>query len=478
MVIVMHQSVNTEAALLYNELKVEKGKASFFHHRNTNSIDPFSNPIDFRLDTLRKIEAFNKRTQNKCFHISFNPGPEDMKRMSENDLKKEMDRFIKQMGYGEQPYFVYHHKDIDREHFHLVSTRIDAHNFKKIKDNNEKRRVNAFVNNLEESYNLSHASHVSKSIVSLPDDKTPHLYHRIQKTFVLLNQSNISSKEQYVDVLKGFNIELRNSERGQSVLVIDQNGETQRHPVPLSDLKVQPEFALKSELTELEDGTILRHKSEIESLLKALNKEYRFYTKSELKSALFRNDYVLFQNSENNNLTVFSMKDKAVIDSQYLLKKYRSRLKDFVLTSDDFYCLIRDCGKRIFPQNNAENLNQMTKAIDGNKSKIKELKRAVNELDLQQIDSFKEKIINLNKDQSSFIERAVRTHLNFLLDKAEEKSLDQNSSEFRVTQKSYIERVKNQFIWELLNEMGKREWSNKNKYKNDQKRKKHRKRRF
>ncbi|MBS2101287.1 relaxase/mobilization nuclease domain-containing protein, partial [Carboxylicivirga linearis] len=333
MVIVMHQSVNTEAALLYNELKVEKGKASFFHHKNTNSIDPFLSPIEFRLDTLRKIEASNKRTKHKCFHLSFNPGPEDMKRMSVNDLKKEMDRFMKQMGYGEQPYFVYHHKDIDREHFHLVTTRIDAHSFKKIKDNNEKRRVNAFVNNLEESYNLNHTSHVSKSMVSLPDDKTPHLYDGIQKTFMLLNESNISGKQQYIDVLKGFNIELRNSTRGQNVFVIDQNRETHRHPVPLSDLKVQPDFAENSELKELEDAIVQRHKSEIESLLKALNKEYRFYTKSELKSALFRNDCVLYQNSENNNLMVFSMKDKAVIDSQYLLKKYRSRLKDFVLTS-------------------------------------------------------------------------------------------------------------------------------------------------
>ncbi|MBS2101322.1 hypothetical protein, partial [Carboxylicivirga linearis] len=172
------------------------------------------------------------------------------------------------------------------------------------------------------------------------------------------------------------------------------------------------------------------------------------------------------------------MKDKAVIDSQYLLKKYRSRLKDFVLTSDDFYDLLRDCGQRIFPLNNAENLNQMTKAIDGNKSKIKELKRAVNELELYQLKSFNEKIINLNKDLASTIEKAVKSHLNFLLDMAEEKSLDQNSSEFHVTQKSYIERVKNQFTWELLNEMGKREWSVKNKYKNDQKRKKHRKRKF
>ncbi|MBS2101321.1 hypothetical protein, partial [Carboxylicivirga linearis] len=172
------------------------------------------------------------------------------------------------------------------------------------------------------------------------------------------------------------------------------------------------------------------------------------------------------------------MKDKAVIDSQYLLKKYRSRLKDFVLTSDDFYSLLKDCGQHIFLSNNAENLNQIIKTIGSNKFTISELKMAVNELDLHQINSFEEKNINPSKDQASVIEKAVKAHLNFLLDKAEEKVLHQNSSEFYVSKRNYFARVKNQFIWELLNEIGKREVDPKNKLKNDQKRKKHRKRRF
>jgi len=161
MVIVMHQSTSTETAFLYNESKVEKRKALFFHHKNTNALNPFVYSRDFRLNTLHKIEASNKRVKQKCFHVSFNPGPEDMKRMSVHDLKKEIDRFMNQMGYSDQPYFVYHHQDIDREHFHLLTTRIDAHSFRKIKDNNEKRRVNEFVNNLEKSYKLDHTSNLS-----------------------------------------------------------------------------------------------------------------------------------------------------------------------------------------------------------------------------------------------------------------------------------------------------------------------------
>jgi len=46
-------------------------------------------------------------------------------------LRKEMDALMKRMGYGHQPYFVYKHKDVERTHFHIVSTRIDVHTHKK-----------------------------------------------------------------------------------------------------------------------------------------------------------------------------------------------------------------------------------------------------------------------------------------------------------------------------------------------------------
>jgi hypothetical protein len=47
---------------------------------------------------------------------------------------------MKHLGYGNQPYLVYKHADLERVHFHIVSTRIDCETGKKIKDNYEKKK--------------------------------------------------------------------------------------------------------------------------------------------------------------------------------------------------------------------------------------------------------------------------------------------------------------------------------------------------
>nr|WP_321411515.1 relaxase/mobilization nuclease domain-containing protein [uncultured Carboxylicivirga sp.] len=453
MVIVMHQSTSTEAALLYNESKVEKGKAKFFHHKNTNATNPFSVPKDFRMDTIRNIEATNSRVKQKCFHVSFNPGPEDMKKMSVNDLKKEMDRFMKQMGYGDQPYFVYHHKDIDREHFHLVSTRIDLHSFKKIKDNNEKRRINTFVTNLEQTYHLDHSSKLTQTNQLIPDNISQELYNTIQSTFLLLNESALDSKQQYLDILKGYNLEIKESERGYSVFVTDQNGNPLRHPISLSDFKDYPDYE-HSIINEPESKIINQRQSEIERVLKALNKDYRFYSEEELKAALFRNDLLLYRNSKNKNLTVFSIKDKAPIDAQFLIKKYRSRLKDFVLSSDDFYGLIREAGALIFNKKEAQFLNHSLSINSNSFKNIGAMKSAVNGFDFGKLDSFKKLNAEMDSNQTATIEKAVKSHLNFLLDRAEEKSVKQSLVENLYSKPDCFERLKHQYIWEVVNQIG------------------------
>jgi hypothetical protein len=37
---------------------------------------------------------------------------------------------MERMGYGEQPYIVFKHKDIDRQHLHIVSLRVDENGHK------------------------------------------------------------------------------------------------------------------------------------------------------------------------------------------------------------------------------------------------------------------------------------------------------------------------------------------------------------
>ena len=60
---------------------------------------------------------------------------------------------MERMGYGRQPYIVFKHKDIDREHLHIVSLRIDAAG-RKLPHDFEARRSMEILRDLEQKYNL------------------------------------------------------------------------------------------------------------------------------------------------------------------------------------------------------------------------------------------------------------------------------------------------------------------------------------
>ena len=145
MVIKIHQVASTENAFRYNEKKVKEGVATFFQSKNTLSVNPFMYDENHRLKNLLDIEKLNPRVKNKCLHISFNPSAEDYLKLNDTIIRQEIGNMMEHMGYGNQPYFVYKHKDLERVHFHIVSTRVDQQTGKKIKDNYEKQKMQQFI---------------------------------------------------------------------------------------------------------------------------------------------------------------------------------------------------------------------------------------------------------------------------------------------------------------------------------------------
>ena len=60
---------------------------------------------------------------------------------------------MQKMGYGDQPYIVFKHKDIDREHLHIVSLRVDEQG-RKLPHDFEARRSMEILRDLERKYGL------------------------------------------------------------------------------------------------------------------------------------------------------------------------------------------------------------------------------------------------------------------------------------------------------------------------------------
>jgi hypothetical protein len=223
-------------------MKVKEGKAIFYHSRNTPSANPFIYSMQHRLQIFKRIEDSNTRVRNKGLHISFNPTLNDMIRMGEKGIRKELDRLMAHLGYGKQPYLVYKHADIDRVHFHLVSTRIDKQTGKKIKDNFEKEKVQKFIKELEQTYQLTNVE--PKEKINLRFSATSkNLKQNIENLFRELNRMDfITSKQMYNDALRLFHIEIRETKRGLLIFVTDGKSNPIRHPIRMSDFEERPRF--------------------------------------------------------------------------------------------------------------------------------------------------------------------------------------------------------------------------------------------
>jgi hypothetical protein len=377
-----------------------------------------------------------------------NPTNEELVKLTKEGLKKEIDAFMQHMGYGHQPYFVYEHGDLKRTHFHIVSTRIDAQTSKKIKDNNEKRKVHQFIQGLQQRYELDTTAKLDK-VQLIPTINSTHLHESVQQVFKLLNQSNIENRQEYLDILKAFNLELHQSEQGQSVVVKNQKGQVLRHPIPLSQFEERPLLHdIKPSENNLKLQKELRQK--VEGILKELNKSYRFYTTQELREAFIRNKLLPYKLSKNNNLNIYSPMDKTVVDAQFLMKKYQMRHQTFVLSNERFYEIIREFTELLsgkYPNGIEALLDATQSAMDESRSR----KIALKVLNLDECIAYNRLAALLDKNEQRLVKMAVKTHLEFITNKSVEKS--QNSSMVYDTPhgRSYWDKLNHQFLIELLN---------------------------
>ena len=242
MVIVIHQATSTRNALFYNERKVNEGKATFYHSRNTPSTNPFIYSSQHRTQVFKRIEESNTKVKNKGLHISFNPTLNDMVRLGEKGIRTEINRMMEHLGYGNQPYFVYKHADIDRVHFHIVSTRIDKQSGKKINDSYEKEKVQKFIKELEQTYKLTKDDPKEKINLKFTA-YSKNLKQNLDSLFKELNRMDfITNKQMYNDALRLFHIEIRQEKRGHLIFVTDGNGNPVRYPIKMSEFEERPRF--------------------------------------------------------------------------------------------------------------------------------------------------------------------------------------------------------------------------------------------
>ena len=156
---------NLGGALGYNFKKVEKGKASILLAAELYQSKEGRYTMEEVFADMESLIPKKCRTKKTVFHCSLNPHPDE--KLSDETLTQIAKEYMEALGYGNQPYIVFKHNDISREHIHIVSLRVDSKG-RKINDRFEKRRSKQITDALERKYNLIHSSKVSEHAAETP----------------------------------------------------------------------------------------------------------------------------------------------------------------------------------------------------------------------------------------------------------------------------------------------------------------------
>ena len=149
---------NLGGALGYNFKKVEKGEASILHAAELYQNKEGRYTMEDVLVDMEALIPKKCRTKKTVFHCSLNPHPDE--KFSDETLMQIAREYMEALGYGNQPYIVFKHNDIAREHIHIVSLRVDSEG-RKLNDRFEKRRSKQITDALERKYNLIPSSKVT-----------------------------------------------------------------------------------------------------------------------------------------------------------------------------------------------------------------------------------------------------------------------------------------------------------------------------
>jgi len=154
---------NLGGALGYNFKKVEKGEASILLAAELYQDKEGYYTMEEVFADMEALIPKKCRTKKTVFHCSLNPHPDEI--LSDETLTQIAKEYMEALGYGNQPYIMFKHNDIAREHIHIVSLRVDGEG-KKINDRFEKRRSKQITDVLERKYNLIPSSKIADKMMN------------------------------------------------------------------------------------------------------------------------------------------------------------------------------------------------------------------------------------------------------------------------------------------------------------------------
>ena len=231
-------------ALAYNGEKINEARGRIL---GSNKVVI---PPDGHARIARMVEDFKSfmpkmgRTKKPVLHISLNPHPDD--RLTDQDFEILAREYLDKLGFGDQPFVIYKHEDIDRHHIHIVTVNVNEQG-KRLNQAFLFRRSKAITNELEQKYNLHKAQRekVSPDTPIKKLDPSGDIKRQVQNTVKLVSMRyKFQTLGEYNAILSLYNIRCESTDgrvngreyHGLVYFAMNDNGNTVSTPFKASRL--------------------------------------------------------------------------------------------------------------------------------------------------------------------------------------------------------------------------------------------------
>lgn len=194
-------------ALAYNGEKINEAKGRLLatnkiFNDGTGTVD-----INRAMNDFRSYMPEHTKVEKPVLHISLNPHPDDV--LTDTELQDIAREYLEKLGYGNQPYLIFKHEDIDRHHLHIVTVNVDE-NGRRLNQDFLYRRSNRIRKELEQKYGLHPAERKNLRLdnpLSKVDASAGDVKKQVGNTVKALNrQYRFQTMGEYRALLSLYNI--------------------------------------------------------------------------------------------------------------------------------------------------------------------------------------------------------------------------------------------------------------------------------
>lgn len=327
------------SVLAYNHQKVKEGHAKVL--LTNKMIEPANENYGIRIcsNSFEPYLLANKRTENPVIHISLNPDPKD--NLNDEKFSEIAQEYMQKLGYGNQPFIVYKHEDIDRHHIHIVSVKVDETG-KMIRDNFQHRLSMRICRELEKKHALIPANEKQKTegyTLKKVDFNKGNIKHQITNVVRPISRSwHFKSFNEYKALLSIYNVhvsDVKGEYQGKPYIgivyaALNEKGEVCGTPVKSSKIgKTVGNTALQNRMMKSKEIIKNRNLKERPKVMipKAFNecKNQKDFEKQLLKNGIS----VLFRKNDSGRIygaTFIDHKQKFVFNGSRLGKGFSANV--------------------------------------------------------------------------------------------------------------------------------------------------------